>query len=152
MCWSSEDRRINDCHKVAKNDLHVIKIMSPSDKPGKYSSYFENFTYEDGKAYKAIDFPTGHEWDGYNNDYVCIFTGFHSYSVNCKFIRKTTPEDIVCVYSPENYKKLEYYELNDAVFVDCVIPKGTRYYVNSEGEYVSKEIKVIGKKEIKYDV
>ena len=151
MCWSSGRKFVNDCRRVANDDLHVIKIMRSSDKSGKYSSYFEDFTCEDGETYEAKYFPTGYEWDDDNN-YVCIFTGFHSYSVNCKFIRKTTPEDILAVYSPENYKKLENYKMNDIVFVDCVIPKGTRYYVNLEGEYISPKIKVIGKKEVKYDI
>lgn len=160
MCWSSRNKKLIECYKVAEKDIPVRKVMSKYiDVPDKYFSYFKGFEYESGKAYtmstETFDYLKRYTF----HDWVSITKGFHSYDVDCKYecvkvkMKNNTFLPVrVCtfnVYSPDKFKHLEYYAFNQCpIIIDCVIPKGTPYYVNDCGEYVSLSIKIIGETDI----
>lgn len=140
MCWSSRNRSILECKKVAQEDVPVRKIMMVS-KTGQYLSYFREFIYALNVPYSQ---PIEPKSDGIQR-WGCKTKGFHSYDVNCRMSkRKGERDDIMDVFSPNNKLFLEYYSLlHNLVIVDCIIPKGTTYYVNENGEYVSENIIIV---------
>jgi hypothetical protein len=118
--------------------MHTVKSV-----PDSYFSFFRGFEYKLGKTYTQPN-----SFDGlkkfYPYDGILIVEGFHSYSVDCNY-RKDNPY-YFNVYSPDKSRHIESYEtkLHNTVLIDCVIPKGTPYYVNESGEYVSTAIKIMG--------
>ena len=123
-------------------------ILDVSENPNKVVSYFTEFEYELGKTYYDSYLSIIHANEPQCG--ACIFVGFNSYSTKCKTRRKerTTASGekkkySIEVYSPDGKEFIEWYEPKDLLLMDCVIPKGTTYYINELGECVSERIKPI---------
>ena len=148
MCWSCGFKKLSECKRIARKDVHVRKFVNGSKSPNKVMSYFTGFVYKLGKTYYD-DYISTLDWC--NNSFgVCIFVGFNSYSTECKIRRKerTTASGekkkySIEVYSPDGREFIEWYEPKGLLLMDCVIPKGTTYYINELGECVSERIKPI---------
>lgn len=144
MCWLSTEKKD---YRIANEDIHVYKVML--QKPGGriFDSFYFHKTYETGQVYKTVVNPV------YNN-IECFYRtriegGFHSYDKSKTIIkgnsfywiikvknRPYNPDIIHCPYSIRGYE--------DIVAVECVIPKGSFYYMNEDGEIVSNQIMVTG--------
>ena len=150
MCWSSHSKKLRECYRVSEEDVKVIKVMLEKvDCVGQfyYLSFFRGYVYMPKKTYVQPDAFSNNVTKHSDKVNVSIAIGFHSYSPKCKFIKNG---DIVNVFSQDQWHLCEYYPLLDGIiFIDCIIPKGTPYYVNDFGEYISSNIKVIGETDLK---
>lgn len=101
--------------KVAEHDLTVYKIVLPCIRGTK--SLFYKFWYLFNVTYRGtLDIKlVGSEY--------CITEGFHSYNTKSQ----------VLFANQFYFKKI----------VKCILPKGAIYYVNSRGEVVSNQIRII---------
>lgn len=92
------------------------KFWKKNNRRGKYKSYYKGFKYRIGKRYKNVPLIK----EAYGSTYI-INKGYHSY--------------IPSTYLPPLV----------GIGVACIIPAGSKYYVNpSGGEYVSSSIKLVG--------
>ncbi len=136
MCWRSIKGGSN---KIAEEDIPVFKVIYRLDSDNRLRAvYNSSFLYNTGVVYqeeplKLIYYP-------YQGIYI-VNEGFHSYSPEC-FIQttctlvliKTDSYILDCIYRP--------YE-GEVLKANCIIPKGSEYCLNGQGEYVSNSIKII---------
>lgn len=138
MCWTSQQQPVA---MIATKDIPVYKIMKVF-KGGIYNeiySYYQSFRYElDSKYEGKLDNP--HKY-GYEARIPCyeINKGYHSYSSELteitypfKDFREIRVKDVRPVITLGTYCT--------GVVIQCAIPKGARYYLNENGEYVSNQI------------
>jgi hypothetical protein len=106
----------NSKAKIARKDIVCYKEVENVGSPFEIviRSFFAEYPYELGKLNKPVKIRIQKCID---EDKEIIHKGYHSY----EFIPK-------CLIFP-----------ND-VIVKCIIPKGTKYYSNLDGEYVSENI------------
>jgi len=118
---------------VAHTDMVCYKVLDQN-----MCSWIQDFEYTINKVYKT-ELGTLHDanYPGniyftslneriYYKDVYCIFRGFHSYQRNTKQISRIYTQrytTIPCIYK-------------------CIIPKGSLYYKNQWGEYVSDQIMI----------
>lgn len=135
MCWISNQLPIKN---VALEDIPVFKVMILLGNSRLISKYY-SFEYRIGETYSM------------NNDEIILHRlkygyiieeGFHSYSSDSKIEVHPDMMEILnardmCVDRMSIYSECTY------VKVECIIPKGSEYYVNKDGEYVSNNIKII---------
>lgn len=143
MCWVICDSL--PVELVAEKDIEVRKIMFRIVEDF-YISRYMSFPYSKGKYSlgKRLVLNESKATGLYS-----INEGFHSYGEKCEIIIMSHP----LIYE---YKVTYNNMINDdgfipsfsdriLVVIDCVIPKGARYYVNEEkDEYVSDEIVIKG--------
>lgn len=143
MCWVICDSL--PVELVAETDIEVRKIMFRIVEDF-YISRYMRFPYSKGKYSlgKRLVLNESKATGLYSID-----EGFHSYGENCEIILMSHP----LIYG---YKVTYNNMINDdglipsfsdrtLEVIDCVIPKGARYYVNEEkDEYVSDEIVIKG--------
>lgn len=162
MCWTGYKSSL----KIADNDIKVYKAMyvtepkDNSEKP-RYYAPLTVFEYEIGKLYKINRLKTE---PSYNFGKVKIDAGYHSFSLDCKHRKhvygqgKFTYTAILNKYGGENFKFINnkpilmpvaglkgHYNATvcaklKLVLLECIIPKGARYYENEEGEIVSNKL------------
>jgi len=144
MCWRG---KIENKH-TAKNDIKTFKVcrITPDKKIKPYYKINGDIKiYKEGETYYS---PFGVTYTG--SDYIKIDSGLHSY----KIYNESIDEDTYCgCDSFVVLKSLSTYEGVNARIVLCTIPKGSKYYINDEGEIVSNCIvinKVI-KSRVAYD-
>lgn len=152
MCWSSHSKKLMECYRVAEEDVPVIKVMLEKvDCAGQfyYLSFFRGHVYIPKKAYVQPDAFSYNVTKFSDKNNVDIAIGFHSYSRECKFVK--IMQNLLHVYSPDETHVCEYYpfEIGNLVLIDCIIPKGTPYYINERGEYVSSNITIVGETDLK---
>lgn len=114
MCFVTNKEPISH---IAKKDIRVYKVVKKLDCLSCLSIY-QNFQYIKNEIYKQKIIPK-HIYTGYE-----IRDGFHSYT--CSFMFSVLYKKL-----PRNLK------LHIGIFI---IPKGTKYYVNSRNEVVSEAI------------
>lgn len=137
MCWTT---RIQPQELKANRDIDIFKICSISpDKLKVFSVYW-------GKEYKlniVYVLPIELEVEAKTMKFIggeirttsySIYQAFHSYSPSCK---KVVDEGSITIWHDTSFL--------DSYSVDCVevvgfIPKGSTYYINEWGEYVSNAI------------
>lgn len=136
--------------KVAKRNIKVLKVLyiHPSE-PTVLVPYFYSGVYKYSINGKNPVIPiTVIEHSNYCAyiEHCSIHEGYHSYAVNCP-VRDVT--------STEMFVKDHYFCDDECTgrqvhLVECIIPKGTTYYLNEFMEYVSENIviKKIIKKEL----
>lgn len=127
MCWISNIAEL----KVAKEDIKIFKLCLSMRH---LLSYYNGFAYELNKVYElGTDIvPIFSPYrDGYE-----ISIGFHSYANNCQLLDRRWH---YIVTSPDNRAR-DCYSREDLVLVRGYIPKGSHYYLNDYGEYVSDKI------------
>ncbi len=140
MCWVTKKQ----CElKIAEGDIPVIKIMREDLR-----SVYECFLYELGKKYTTELGPVLESLciGAPQEDFYVIHKGFHSYSVGCIISTEIVSDSFLAC--AKKFTTVEYNRelldfLPDVIEVNCIIPKGSKYYVNERGEYVSDSIEII---------
>lgn len=145
MCWKSSNSK-ELVEKVATEDIETFKVVKKYDECF-VPLYFQCVFYSVGvplsmspnKLTLLIDSlqlfwkPVG-----------VINQGFHSYSKSCKI--RLGNNIIVDDRAPIEIGSNKDWLLDRIIYtdnlhyLDCIIPKGSHYYVNSDGEYVSDAI------------
>lgn len=142
MCWSSFSKPEL---KVAENNIPVTKIVKI--KQNIIRAYYEDkFVYSVNETYHSkikLESPYS------KVDYYRITEGFHSYKSSCPI---TLSKSFFCttlnVGYPNEDGELEQYCMTCNSYrtlgiMSCIIPKGSKYYENEDGEIVSNTIKPI---------
>jgi hypothetical protein len=145
MCW--ETKKCIKPH-IADKDLHVYKICLRYYNYGALP-YFQKARefYEEGKTYDADHFDKPRPLIPlYSDHYIYeIYHGMHSYSCKCQLMQGAITNGVnlvlVTPLSPKGVIAHYNTKLN-IILALCSIPKGTTYYVNENGEYVSESIKM----------
>ena len=130
MCWEG---KLSD-QRVAKQDIVVYKVMERMGR-NNYRSPFMKEHYKMGYRYSIKD---GFGILG-NIGGLIINRGFHCYSQNA-YASFDKADNRICVSKIRN--TLVDYDLIyrgwKRVIVECVIPKGTTYYINKRSEIVTE--------------
>lgn len=125
MCWTGK-RFFERMPRIALRNIEVYKVLG---KDGK--SPYQEYQYDFNKETKQVYLKTLKRVNGA----IDINEGYHSYSKKCRFVKSfydnTTYTYITVIYG------LSY---NNKVIYKAIIPKGTIYYQNRDGEYVSEKI------------
>ena len=146
MCWSINKIRYEKhpemYHKFAFTDMTVYKIGHSA--LGVFIPYFKRgYLYEAKKMYKKIKLKK-------EEDFLSFFIdeGYHSYSEDCFYhYDKHTIMIYNKTYIINSFKSfvinyINKYNNDVGIFI---IPKGTEYYENEDGEIVSSNIIWTGK-------
>lgn len=118
MCWISSKTPVA---KIAKRDKVVYKetwAALASEDSQFILSMWKRFKYKIGETY-TLPTPLEIKKRPYNWSNFKISEGFHSYNSK-KFILFT-----------------------NLIIIKCIIPAGTKYYLNEMGDVVSESIKLI---------
>ena len=139
MCWRSS-KKVEP--QIAQHDIPIYKILSKDNKT--FRSIYFGFKYELNKTYvylnscfKSIEFVTS------SKEYEKC-GGFHSYDLTKTTYSSTVIQGCVKVITIETKRKEYYldsiYHRGNCIAVKGFIPKGSCYFVNDNGEYVSNQI------------
>lgn len=146
MCWSSKSKPVR---QIADSDIEIYKIMKYNTVHESYYSLHFYHKYVIGEDNAKVDLNPNMENEGEYH----IFEGYHSYSPEC-FIgisKYMSFQGYFIIYGIEEDGRNEVLEYDDnsenLKILKCVIPKGSEYYTNKEGEMVSSNI--IPKEELK---
>ena len=143
MCWEINKKKFNKkpekYRKVAKKDIEVYKIGFEEDN-GFSPYYRQDFIYKANSLNDEISL----HMDSRHDECYCIDEGYHSYSGECGIINSFY--DIGVYSKNDNEKQFDFYQCD--TIGKFIIPKGTEYYENEDGEIVSSNIIWTGK--IKY--
>ena len=128
MCWVSN---YIPKLKTAEEDIKVKKILLKAKDSSLHSPCKTDFKWELGKVYESelgeISRPLS---------YYRINNGFHSCQNICK-------SDIYwCSYINNEMHMLFGINEGEEIF-DAIIPKGSEYYFNEDGEYVSNKLIIL---------
>lgn len=153
MCWIGK----RSDKKVAKTNIGVQKVLMMRDKDvDRFLSPYRYEVYTANEEKKHTIVVSDNIVDELKEDLIRIDIGLHSYSRECK-IEKTqrrqqnTTMNFLIVY-PKNYKNklfggthtyfdsIVYSLRRMPVMVKAIIPKGTTYYENDNGEIVSEKL------------
>ena len=139
MCWEGKYKIIK-----AKEDIPCFKVCIK--KHGLPVGYFTNFVYELNKEYKTTIEPNKSYLNRFfrklllnKNDTIRIGKGFHSYSMECR-TDYTYNTISIFVYNKEGCYIGCYERNSKIVLAKCIIPKGSKYLINCDGEIVSNRI------------
>ena len=137
MCWTiSQLSKPEKYHHVAKEDIIVYKYGQVSDK-AFYPRFFYEFSYKPNIANDAISLTVVR---GMINE------GYHSYHADCFYQCK---ERHLSIFNFNDYPFCFADYCDDSNFIvnvgEFIIPKGTDYYKNENGEIVSSNIMWNGK-------
>lgn len=133
MCFILD---IKSFPRIALKDIKVKKLFLHTKD--KYVTPYRKFEYEKGVVYKSklkLHCPSIYE--------MYIDEGLHSYT------DKTEIDSYASVDSHYNVKingrwcSLYTFEYNGVCVKECIIPKGSIYFVNKEGEVVSNRLRLI---------
>lgn len=134
MCWISD----NLIMRIADKDFTVYKLLIKTVKYKffikrikYYAPIHDDFEYKKGEKYSINHLY--YKMKPFGNKFYMINEGFHSF---------------VTKYILDEYLKRNHFNNYDFITpVQCIIPKGSEYCINANGEVVSNQI--IFKKEIK---
>ena len=148
MCWISNNLPVAkeaEKDKVVLKVLHRERLMLPGSNGEKsvirYTSPVMNFPYTLGVEYEEkiiIEKPY--------YDY-SINNGLHCYSDKIHFKYETENFDMcnyIIVMGTHSHITYRDSDFKKVVLMKCIIPKGTYYYENENGEIVSHKLKIIG--------
>lgn len=131
MCWISSEA----IPHIAEEDIEIFKICEGIEAD-EVESYYRLYFYKLNQVYKLVC-PIVVEFreDILPNKFA-INRGFHSYIKECTIRISSIYKSAEVLY---NGTCIESY--NDyAIKVKGYIPKGTKYYINNNGECVSEAI------------
>lgn len=139
MCW------VGKCNvKIAKRDFYVYKLGYVSDKG--FNSLYQDFIYIPGVLNETVKMrPLISNYSIYlllEEQYGIIYEGYHSYR------DIAMPYSDLGLHSRTIYlgKIAENIRLNNIYSIATfIIPKGSEYYENNNGEIVSSNIIYTGK-------
>ena len=129
---------------VADEDIRVYKVMEQMPGSRTFDSLYYHKSYEVGQVYKTVIKPI------YNN-IECLYrtrieNGFHSYDRSKTEIKDDSISWHINVKNREDISiDILWYsnsllKYRNIVAVECIIPKGSKYYENDFGEIVSDQI------------
>lgn len=130
MCWSSKILE----KKIATEDIKTFKVGY--ERVTKLRSYYRWFIYDFNQLYETEIYPE------YSEGLYAITQGFHSYNPKkCTYERcfNEVDKNYSKVQSKTIGKLIDKYFGDTSVF-ECIIPKGSEYYENEDGEIVSNQI------------
>ena len=141
MCWINSKTPIK---QIAEKDIICYKTFRVKDIIYKQRSFL-GFNYEKIKIQALFSIIKGFKYIPYRKqkyinisveheyyDFFTIDKGYHSYeTLNRAKLEK------------DRYKHILY--ISNIVIVECIIPKDTEYYINSEQEIVTSTRKVTDK-------
>ena len=137
MCWISN---IPVRENIAKEDIPIFKVCLYLNN--NIVSYYRNFIYILDRIYNTnIRFVSKQ----------AIVNGFHSYSSKHCQIKITLSNILSILNKNRNLKLDDFIYHNNIIRVNGIIPKGSKYYLNDKGEYVSNSIKLLGYENIYAD-
>jgi hypothetical protein len=137
MCWISNKKPIE---KLAKRNILVYKIGAVNEKKkDNFFSYFllsvknglsSHFEYDKNVKAEIVELHPIKTIDSY-----CFYIekGYHSYSGECHYKTGKNGEIRLC--------GICYY--NGTTIGKFIIPKGSKYFLNENGEYVSNQIEFV---------
>lgn len=134
MCWISKSAPIK---LIAEKDIPVFKIVEKTNQGRNYwSIYYERLYHLGEKVTSKIEI----------RDIYKIERGLHSYIPEVKLI---LCGDYLSIKDLRGWY-VDGFSLSlfNLAKMNCIIPKGSEYYVNERGEVVSNQLKVIGFEEI----
>lgn len=127
---------------VADKPIRTFKVCTVEDTDTVMSYYYDQ-EYRTGETY-TLNRDIKPVTVKYERGSVCFYNinkGFHSYSPD-KIKMRHTRYGVIRAEST-NRHILDYYDMKyKLVRVDCTIPKGTTYYENEDGEFVSHTITI----------
>lgn len=124
MCWTTKKPIVR---LIAKEDVPVFKICR--NISGQICSYFKFYYYSLHFLYKQSE-PLRIK------AVYSIEEGFHSYSSKC--VAQT--QESVLYIKFENKEVFSYPYCDWVILVEGIIPKGSEYLINEQGECVSNSI------------
>ena len=132
MCWLTYKEENNEC-KVATEDIPIYKILYTTlQSIYRFHEYSLNKVYNLVMAKRAYEIPSKINGSSYS-----ITFGFHSYSSEMTYIRRCSKQVFwVC---ESKGTRLDTFASN-MIRVNGFIPKGSHYFLNEKGEYVSDSI------------
>lgn len=157
MCWTTRKKDVKFI--TACKDIPVYKFLLRKDE-STYVSPYVSHEYKLGQLYTLgdYDFTALHVWGQKT-----IYYGFHSYSRGCKVRCNRVFSNKVSIH-PFRHKETSYtysldwhfkkqftkvHDLNDPSIIEkevpmaivkCIIPKGSCFCINEDGEIVSNQI------------
>lgn len=132
MCWITNSKP--EAH-FADSDIKVYKIVTKTPRKNMVNSLYCGYTYKIGKLFEMEErIIPGLVLSGANGKSYAIKKGFHSYATFEK-VKMKFEEEITYAINPG---------VGMLVIVECIIPEGSRYYINNEGEVVSDKIIIAG--------
>ena len=140
MCWKKNDATKKIKPLVAENDIPCFKVVLC--KPhGGFESPYQGFVYSINQTYyHAHDLKIIRSYD----KMLCeVYEGFHSYHKNVKLYSDYYEKKFTIIF---NNRLLDWFPMllgNMLVVLKCIIPKGSKYLLNENGEYVSDALKPI---------
>lgn len=132
MCWVNNKLEI----LTAETNIYVWKLISIENN--EYRSLYQGFNYEIGITYQE-------QIDPYRTAlYYHCNEGFHSYDEKIQ-IRYHDIGGMIIISNTNTGRVLNVIRRNyeDCKIMECIIPKGSKYLVNYNHEYVSECIKPI---------
>ena len=137
MCWTGK-RFFERMPRIALRDIEVYKVLGEDGK-----SPYQEYQYDFNKETKQVYLKTLKRVNGA----IDIYEGYHSYSKKCRFVKSfydNTTYTYITVFPPKKKENLNTFinglSYNNNVIYKAIIPKGTIYYQNRDGEYVSEKI------------
>ena len=141
MCWKSSNSK-ELVEQVATEDIETFKVVKKYDECF-VPLYFQCVCYAVGVPLSMSSNKLTLLMDSWKPVGV-INQGFHSYSKSCKirFGTNIIVDDLTQIEIGSNKDwLLDCIVYTDNLhYLECIIPKGSHYYVNSHGEYVSDAI------------
>ena len=128
MCWVGKEV---EC--IAEKDIVTFKLLNIHKK--ELRSYYRSFLYKLNTLYE-----TRLEKQISNNDTIEISEGFHSYDIKCLVDKSYGLYGVFSAKEGEKDWYIESVSTPDVVFVKSIIPKGSIYFRNIDGEIVSNKI------------
>ncbi len=155
MCWTGT----LDDYKIAYKDVHVFKVLYKEVNERNETIYYApltGFQYELNKLYGTKELELIKSIQYKKNGKVTIEEGLHAFSFKCKpniiyIPLKTCKINEYLFLFEKNYISVlsAYEEMEgdfELILLECIIPKGAKYYENEEGEIVSNYLIVTDKK------
>lgn len=139
MCWNSKKHQKV---RIARRNIKVLKVVQ--QKPNNCTEFFPYY-YEGNCSYVLNEeSPFVHiklEDLSQPKRHYCykINTGYHSYKRSLQYMIVLN----VGIFIDNRHFFPRRYETYEVCIMECIIPKGTMYYLNEDGEYVSEKIKPI---------
>lgn len=135
MCWLSVKQDI----KVAEQDIPIFKIMRKTSSPEMVKSIYQNFLYTLNSLTESHIKIKSH-WSEILFE---VNEALHSY--NPEKIKCLRNYLIINIEVPNCFyglpKKLDWFDVDkDIIRVEGIIPKGSKYMENIDGEYVSNQL------------
>ena len=138
MCWTSIEEKDRIC-RVAEDDIRIFKIVDKIGDSMVYTSY-----------YWTLRETYGLDWEYYtkmgerilNNGGVIVDRGFHSYSrKKCCVMEGMSCYNVFRKGGSELWDSFVFSTEGKTCVLWGIVPKGSRYYENADGEIVSERIK-----------